>query len=139
MPSGATRVRVLGKYNLANTATAEKETVVAAIRFIPSVGGRADVFASGGDIAEGKYFIGTACWDAQEAERFRVLRLCSRGRPQTECTVVEGSVMGTRAACPAADLRGEDAPPSGTPDDLTQEPEAPTEAEPVPADVIADF
>jgi hypothetical protein len=139
MPSGATRIRVHGQYNLRNTETSQKENVFAAIRWIPGIGGRADVTASGGDIAAGTYFIGTACWDRQEMERFRVLRQCTRGQPVTECTVVPGSVVGTRDACPAADFRGDITPPSGNPDDISQEPDAPAEPEPVPGDVTPEL
>lgn len=138
-PSGATRVRVFGKYNLQNTATEQKENVFARLRFIPGTGGRADVFASGGDIAADKYFIGSACWDAQELEKFRILRQCTKGQPLTSCTVVPGSVVGDRSACPAADLRGDDAPPAGNPDDVAQEPDAPVQPEPVPGDVMAEI
>ena len=106
-PSGATRVRVFGKYNLKNTATAAKENVFATVRFIPGTGGRADVLASGGDIAADKVFIGSACWDAQEMEKFRILRQCTKGQSLASCTVVPGSEVGTRTACPGAELRGE--------------------------------
>jgi hypothetical protein len=135
-PSGATRIRVFGKYNLQNTATSAKENVMASIRWIPTFGGRADVFATGGDIAADKFYIGSACWDRQEMEQFRILRQCTKGQPLTECTVV--AQVGTRAACPA-DLRGEDAPPAGDPNDGAQEPDAPTEQEPVPADVMPEL
>jgi hypothetical protein len=136
-PSGATRVRVFGPYNLENTATSAKEKVFAAIRFIPGIGGRADILASGGDIAEGKVFIGSACWDRQEMETFRILRQCTKvqGQPPTDCQIVPGSIMGTRDACPAAELRGEISPPSDNPGDISQEPDAPAELEPVPSDV----
>jgi hypothetical protein len=138
-PSGATRVRVFGKYNLKNSASALKENVYASIRFIPGTGGRADVFASGGDIAAEKFFIGSACWDAQESEKFRILRECTKGQPLTSCTVVPGSELGQRTACPAAELRGDDAPPAGNPDDVTQEPDAPVQPEPVPGDVTSEI
>jgi hypothetical protein len=138
-PSGITRVRVFGKYNLKNTATEAKENVFARLRFIPGIGGRADVFAAGGDIAADKFFIGSACWDAQEMEKFRILRQCIKGQPLTSCTVVPGSEVGTRAACPAAELREDDAPPAGNPDDAMPEPDAPVQPEPVPADVTAEI
>lgn len=139
MPSGATRIRVFGKYNLRNTETSEKENVIAAIRWLPGTGGRADIIASGGDIADGTFFIGTACWDRQEMERFRVLRQCTRGQRPAECTVVPDSVVGTREACPAAELRDDITPPSERLDDVTQEPDAPAEPEPVPGDVTPEL
>lgn len=139
MPSGISRVRVFGLYNLKNTATAAKENVFASIRWIPGTGGRADISAAGGDIAADKYFIGSACWDAQEMEKWRILRQCTKGQPLSECTTVAGSELGTRAACPGADLGGEINPPSGNPDDATPLPDAPTEPEPVPGDVTPEL
>lgn len=137
--SGITRVRVFGKYNLKNTATDAKENVFASLRHIPGVGGRADVFAAGGDIAADKVYIGSACWDATEMEKFRILRQCTKGQIPASCTVVAGSQVGTRDACPAAELRGDDAPPSGDPSDISQEPDAPADPEPLPGDVTADL
>lgn len=140
-PSGATRVRVFGAYNLENTQTSAKEKVFAAIRFIPGIGGRADIIASGGDIAAGKVFIGSACWDRQEMERFRILRECTKvqGQPPTQCVVVPGSIVGSREDCPAADMRGDVTPPSDNPDDVSQEPESPADPEPVPGDVTPEL
>jgi hypothetical protein len=137
MPSGATRIRVFGQYNLQNTATSLKENVAARIRWIPGIGGRADIFAAGGDIAADKFYIGSACWDRQEMERFRILRQCTKGAPLTECTVVATS--GTRDACPSAELGGEIAPPSGDPNDVSQEPDAPAQPDPVPGDVTPEL
>jgi hypothetical protein len=139
MPSGATRIRVFGKYNLKNTATTAKENVFAAVRWLPGTGGRADVIAFGGDIAAEKVYIGAACWDAQEMEKFRILRECTRvaGQPPSNCTVI--AQVGTRDACPAADLGGEINPPSGNPDDMSQEPDSPADPEPVPSDVTPEL
>lgn len=141
IPSGATRIRVLGKYNLQNSPTDAKENVIAAVRWIPGIGGRADIIASGGDIAAGKVYIGSACWDRQEMEKFRILRLCTKadGQAPANCEVVPGSVVGTRDACPGAELGGDITPPSGSPDDISQEPDAPVDPEPVPGDVTAEI
>ncbi|WP_224372598.1 hypothetical protein [Hyalangium versicolor] len=140
-PSGATRVRVLGKYNLEGTSSAAKENVIAAVRWIPGLGGRADIIASGGDIAEGRFYIGSACWDRQEVEKFRILRLCTKAQLQTpaSCEVVAGSVVGMREACPGTELAGEISPPSDDPSDISQEPDAPADPEPVPGDVTAEL
>ena len=70
---GVTRIRVLGPYNLPGTATAAKEKVLSSVRHIPGTGGRVDVRAWGGDIAADTYYVGSACWDAQEKELYRVL------------------------------------------------------------------
>jgi hypothetical protein len=139
MPSGITRLRVFGKYNLKNTASAAKENVFATLRHIPGIGGRADIFAAGGDIAADKFFIGSACWDKLEMEKFRILRQCIKGQPLTSCEVVPGSVVGTRDACPAAELGGDITPPSGDPTDVSQEPDAPADPEPLPGDVTPEL
>ncbi|WP_224247338.1 hypothetical protein [Hyalangium gracile] len=141
MPSGATRVRVAGRYNLENTGSAAKENVIAAVRWIPGLGGRADILASGGDIAEGKVYIGSACWDRQEVEKFRILRVCNKADAQTpaRCEIVPESVFGSREACPGAELGGDINAPSAGQDDISQEPDAPADPEPVPGDVTAEL
>ncbi|RKH65243.1 hypothetical protein [Corallococcus aberystwythensis] len=137
--TGATRVRVLGPYNLPSTATSAKEKVLSSVRHIPGTGGRVDVRAWGGDIAANTFYVGSACWDAQEKEVFRVLLRCSdAGRPAS-CTEVDGSRVGTFQACPAVELRGDVAPPEGTGDDATPEPGNPGAPDDVPSDVTAGF
>ncbi|NOK33524.1 hypothetical protein HMI49_09970 [Corallococcus exercitus] len=137
--TGVTRVRVLGPYNLPGTATAAKEKVLSAVRHIPGTGGRADIRAWGGDIAANTYYVGSACWDAQEKELFRVLFQCSDASGPASCTEVAGSRVGTFQACPAVELRGDVAPPTGTGDDATPEPGNPGAPEDVPSDVTAGF
>jgi hypothetical protein len=139
LPSRATFVRVLGKWNFASSPTATKENAFATLRFRPGTGGRADVIASGGDIAADKVWIGSACWDAQEQEVFKIIRQCTKvqsGTP-TNCTVVEQE--GQRTACPAQDLRGEDTPPPEQPDNSAPGEGAPVQPEPVPADFAPEF
>lgn len=138
-PSRFTAVRVLGKWNLSGSATAAKENVFARIRFAPGKGGRADILASGGDIANRHVHVGSACWDAQEKEGFKVVRDCVKGTAGDlgSCTVV--STLGDLTAC-HPDLRGEVTPPSDDPNDSTQEPGGPSEApDTTPDDVTADF
>lgn len=135
MPSKATRIRIFGKYNLAHTATDLKETVFSTIRFVPGLGGRADLLATGGDIAVDKVVHGVACWDPQEQENFKLVRICTKGT--LDCTILAES--GTRQACPA-DWRTDAEPPASNPDSTTQEPGAPTEQPEVPPmDVTPEF
>lgn len=136
LPSRVTFVRVLGKWNFARSPTATKENAFATIRFRPGTGGRADVIASGGDIASDKVWIGSACWDAQELEVFKIVRQCEKDRPLI-CTVVEQ--QGERTACPAQDMRGDDTPPPEQPDNTTPGEGAPVQPEPVPADFAPEF
>lgn len=136
LPSKATRIRIFAHHNLAQSATAEKERVFSTIRFVPGLGGRADVLAVGGDIPADKVYVGAACWDPQEKETFKVLRVCVKGT--LNCTKVEE--VGTREACPS-DWRSDVEAPSENPDNTTPEPGAPTDAQPeaVPADVTPEF
>ncbi|WP_223637395.1 hypothetical protein [Corallococcus sp. EGB] len=137
--TGVTRVRVLGAYNLPGTATSAKEKVLSAVRHIPGTGGRVDVRAWGGDIAANTSYVGSACWDAQEKELYRVLLQCSdSGRPES-CTEVAGSRVGSAQACPAVELRGDVTPPEGTGDAVTPEPGNPGAPDDVPSDVAAGF
>ncbi|NPD25323.1 hypothetical protein [Corallococcus exiguus] len=137
--TGVTRVRVLGPYNLPGTATSAKEKVLSSVRHIPGSGGRVDVRAWGGDIAANTYFVGSACWDSQEKEVYRVLLQCSdSGRPEN-CTEVAGSRVGSFQACPAVELRGDVTPPEGTGDAVTPEPGNPGAPDDVPTDVTPDF
>lgn len=137
--TGVTRVRVLGPYNLPGTATSAKEKVLSSVRHIPGTGGRVDVRAWGGDIAANTYYVGSACWDAQEKELYRVLLQCSdSGRPEN-CTEVPGSRVGNSQACPAVELRGDVTPPEGTGDAVTPEPGNPGAPDDVPSGVSAEF
>ncbi|MFP2897550.1 hypothetical protein [Corallococcus sp. 4LFB] len=137
--TGVTRVRVLAPYNLPSTATAAKEKVLSSVRHLPGTGGRVDVRAWGGDIAANTYYVGSACWNAQEKELFRVLFQCSDTSGPASCTEVPGSRVGTFQDCPAVELRGDVAPPEGTGDAVTPEPGNPGAPEDVPADVTAGF
>lgn len=140
LPSRITGIRVMGRWNLGQTATDAKENVLARIRFRPGTGGRADVLASGGDIPAGHVYVGTSCWDAQEQEGLKALRDCvkgSDGKPGG-CTVLfkEGQLLD----CAMGFRDTEMDPPADNPNDTTQEPGAPSETpDEAPSDVTADF
>jgi hypothetical protein len=139
---GLTRIRVISSKNLPNVpnATDAKETYVNRVRFKPGVGGRADVVVFGGDVPQGQFYFGVACWDAQESEKFKLLRLCTRQENAAPtCTVVQES--GARAACPADAFLRDAEPPMQSPDpnDTAPEEGAPESPEAVPSDVTADF
>ncbi|MFZ5470370.1 MAG: hypothetical protein ACOZIN_13115 [Myxococcota bacterium] len=119
MPSRATRVRMASFSNVVKTTDA-KELVRSRVRYIPGIGGRADVLATGGDVPAGKVYVGSACWDAQENEGFAVLRVCDRGQPLT-CQVVE--TRGQLSNC-QREVEREELPPENA-EDLSLEPEAP--------------
>jgi len=107
LPSGATGIRLLAKVNLSATATDAKENVALRVKWIPGVGGAGAVRAWGGDIADGTWYRGFACWDAQELEGFKVVESCTlnatTGLP--DCQVV--STAGALANCKPGTARGE--------------------------------
>lgn len=94
LPSGASAIRLVGRYNLERSPTEAKELVMTRARWMPEVGGRADIVATGGDVREGTAYLGTACWNTQEQTGYRVLRHCVRG---VGCEVVYEE--GARTSC----------------------------------------
>lgn len=78
LPSGATAIRLVGRYNLERSPTETKELVMTRARWMPEVGGRADIVATGGDVPEGAAYMGSACWNTKEQTGYRVLRYCVR-------------------------------------------------------------
>jgi hypothetical protein len=107
--TGLTGVKMVARVNLANagaTPTDAKELVRIRVRYLPSVGGRGDLFATGGDIAEGVWYYGVGCWNASEEETFKALFRCTRTSTGTPaCEIVNR--VGERTAC-AVDLGGGD-------------------------------
>jgi hypothetical protein len=139
LATGATSIRLFGQWNLAQTATDAKETVFTTVRFRPGVGGRADIRATGGDIPADTAYIGSACWDAQEHEVFKVLRKCVKGDTRDTLSCEELARVGERTACPADDFKGDVAPPPEDKTRTTQEPGSPKDPDAVPSDVTAKF
>jgi hypothetical protein len=138
--TGVTRVRVVGPYDLQNTATSAKEKVISSVRHIPGIGGRANVLAWGGDIPANTYFVGSACWNPQEQESFRVLFQCTDPGRASTCTEVAGSRVGTHQNCPTVELRGDVTPPArGADTQVTPEPGNPGGPDDVPTDVTSEF
>jgi hypothetical protein len=99
LPSGATGIRLAAKVNIDSTATAAKETVALRVKWLPGVGGAGAIRAWGGDIADGTWYRGFACWDAQEQEGFKIVQSCvlDTVTGQPSCTVV--STAGQPSNC----------------------------------------
>jgi hypothetical protein len=124
MPSRATSVRMATYANLAESpSAATKELVRSRVRWIPGVGGRADLLVTEGDVPVGKIYVGSACWDAVEKEGFAILRLCTKGQLGS-CEVV-GTPRGQPSNCkPGLE---KEALPAENAQDTTAEEGAPSE------------
>jgi hypothetical protein len=110
LAGGYNRVRLAYHGNLPETATAAEETVLARVRHHRGDGGRADLLAFGGDIADGKFWVVSECWSSGLTSTYRIVRECpGDGIGGERC--VEQSVSGSAAAC-LADLREPELPPS---------------------------
>jgi hypothetical protein len=142
LAGGLTRIRVVAQKDFTSLPnnTSAKETFVNRVRFKPGVGGRADIVVFGGDVPVNQIYLGAACWDPQEQEKFKVLRVCTKqeGAPP-QCEIIAST--GSRAACPADNFLNDMEPPQQNPDpgDTAPEPDAPEAPEAPPADVVADF
>jgi len=107
---GYNRVRLAYHGDLPETPTAAQETLLARVRHHRSEGGRADLLAFGGDIADGKFWVVSECWDSALASTYRSVRECpGDGIGGERC--VEQSSSGSAAAC-LADLRQAELPPA---------------------------
>jgi hypothetical protein len=122
--NGLTGVRMVAQVNIegaGETPTDAKELVRLRVRFLPGLGGRGDLYATGGDIAQGVWYYGVACWSASEEETFKALLRCSRSGTGRTCTPVR--TEGERSTC---------APRLGGADDVENQPaESLTDSSPV--------
>ncbi len=100
LPAGYNRLRLAYRGNLPETSTDAQELVLARVRHKRGVGGRADFVVSGGDIADGKLWVVSECWDKALQSAFRSVRECpGDGIGSDRCTVVH--TRGDAAACAA--------------------------------------
>lgn len=100
LKGGTNRVRLAYRGNLPESASSAPELLLARARHQRGVGGRADVVVVGGDVAAGRAWIVTECWDAELAADFRRVVSCPLdGVGGEHCDVV--STSGDATACRA--------------------------------------
>lgn len=97
--SGATAVRLVARVNIESSPTLAKETVALRVRWLPGVGGAGAIRAFGGDIPDGSWYRGFACWDATEQEGFKTLQLCTASSTGPVCNAVDGYPRGLLSNC----------------------------------------
>jgi hypothetical protein len=138
-PKGATIVRLAGYYNIpASKDATTKELLIARARWLPAIGGRADVVAvpGKGDVPAGKAYVAHSCWNAALKEGRFIVKECEAGKGAAAvCTTIkeEGKLedcgLGLRdAKAPSEDPNADSAedaadtgveaqtPPTDTPD-----------------------
>jgi hypothetical protein len=82
-PQGATVVRMATYADISSPKNGTSELVLARVRWLPGVGGRADglVFngpnPGTGDVPTGDYLIVNSCWNAQLGEGYQKVRTCA--------------------------------------------------------------
>jgi hypothetical protein len=129
---GYNRVRLAFHGNLPESATEAEELVLARLRHHRGEGGRADTLVMGGDIAAGRVWVGSECWDSDEGSTFRAVLDCPGDGPGgDQCEVV--NAWGDRMAC-ARDLREAELPPLN-PEEHMDDSESP-EADLLPPDTM---
>ena len=141
MPSGATAVRLAALVNLPQAVgdvEDHRELVRLRVRWLPGVGGRGDMMATGGDIPAGTVYHGIGCWNVSEEETFKAVFRCTRTGDTTPPACERISVAGNRSTC-AMDLRpATDGPETGLPEDpMNLDPEVGAPSAPMlpPADM----
>jgi hypothetical protein len=107
---GVNRLRLAYYGNVADTASDAPELVLARVRQERAEGGRADLLATGGDIADGNVWIVSECWGAALQSTYRIVRDCPKDDiGGSSCDIV--STTGDLSACPH-DLDQLDLPPT---------------------------
>jgi hypothetical protein len=131
---GVNRLRLAYYGNVLGTATDQFEFVLARVRHLREVGGRADSIVTGGDVTDGHAWVVSECWDAGLKSAYRVVRDCPKGGiGGDQCTEV--STVGDATAC-AHDVADADLPPAD-PTAAMSDPESP-EGDPTPPSSMPD-
>jgi hypothetical protein len=124
---GDSKLRLAYHGNMAETASDAEELILARVRHRRDLGGRADVVAMGGDVAEGKAWLISECWGAELGSTYRIVRECQlEAELGQHCEPV--SKRGDAGECPRHLLVEEFAP--SDPEQTMPEPESPEQTEP---------
>jgi hypothetical protein len=116
--------------------------MLARLRFIPAVGGRADVYYpsttgtlglnSNGDVPSGKYIAAKSCWDKSEQEGFKAVAICNAGQAVStaNCQI---SIEGVESTACKRGIDREDRMGEGDENDVSAESDAPGKLDDAPA------
>jgi len=150
--SGETVVRVAAfsetlAPSTAGAADAGPELMLARLRFIPTVGGRADVYYpsttgtlglnSNGDVPSGKYIAAKSCWDKTEQEGFKAVAICNAGQAVSaaNCQI---SIEGVESTACKRGIDREDRMSDSDENDVSAESDAPGKLDDAPASSMSE-
>jgi hypothetical protein len=150
--SGETVVRVAAfsetlAPSTAGAADAGAELMLARLRFIPTVGGRADVYYpsttgtlglnSNGDVPSGKYIAAKSCWDKTEQEGFKAVAICNAGQAVStaNCQI---SIEGVESTACKRGIDREDRMSDTDENDVSAESDAPGKLDDAPASSMSE-
>jgi hypothetical protein len=129
LSDGYNRLRLAFHGDVPGSASAAEEIVLARARHIRGLGGRADLLASGGDIADDSIWLVSECWGPRLSSVYRVVRDCpADGIGGDACVIV--SETGSDALCPRNLLEAEF--PPADPQAAMPDPESPEDDVPPP-------
>ena len=151
-PSGEAVVRVAAfseslAPSTAGATDAGPELMLARLRWIPGIGGRADVYYpsttgtlgvnSNGDVPSGKYIAAKSCWDKTQQEGFKAVAVCNAGQPVSaaNCQIAIEGVEST-ACKPGIDR--EDRMSDSDENDVSAESDAPGKLDDAPASSMSE-
>jgi len=150
--SGETVVRVAAfsetlAPSTAGAADAGPELMLARLRYMPTVGGRADVYYpsttgtlglnSNGDVPSGKYIAAKSCWDKTEQEGFKAVAICNAGQAVSaaNCQI---SIEGVESTACKRGIDREDRMSDSDENDVSAESDAPGKLDDAPASSMSE-
>jgi hypothetical protein len=150
-PSGVRVVRVAAMSEtlapaIPGAADAGPELMLARLRWIPGVGGRADVYypassgsgsTTNGDVPAGKYIAAKSCWDKLEAEGYKVVAVCTAGQPVSLANCSFPTTEGVTTAC-GPGIDHEDAMSDSDKGNVSIEGDAPGSLDDAPASTMSE-
>lgn len=105
-PAGGTVVRFATYADISDPKNGSPELVLARVRWLPLLGGRADglVFngktpAATGDLALNTYLIVNSCWNVQEQQGYQKIRSCTAKTACTGADLLNTKEEGDAATC----------------------------------------
>ena len=123
------------------------ELMLARLRSVPGLGGRADVYYpsntgilgtnSNGDVPSGKYIAAKSCWDKTEQEGFKAVAVCTAGQPVSaaNCQI---AIEGVESSACKPGIDREERMSDSDENDMSVESDAPGKLDDAPASSMSE-